>query len=315
MHSPRLGSLAPMLVILFSLLLAPSAGWSVAGPFSLHQKRCAAFAHARTVGGFSMQEPKISQNAKLREEIEDPFAKLRLFVWPALFAAAGIATYFAATSLLAEAVGARPAAGDTALNLGVDLAALGVVGTLWRREVTSRDKRLQRITAGAALASLRVQLLDGGRSVKLSQLRARSDDASSSKRVVVIAAEEAALGISLEAARKASSALFKADLLVVPLQIVDGTIATPPPMLVSPTGEAETAHIGVPLAIESWREVLASELQTALSQSPRATQDGLTLILKKNGRVGTRRLGTPEWNALVADVEARAWGGLDVTNI
>ena len=43
--------------------------------------------------------------------------------------------------------------------------------------------------------------------------------------------------------------------------------------------------------------------------------NGLTLVLKKNGRVGTRRLGTPPWDILVSDVEARRQAGMDVENI
>ena len=41
---------------------------------------------------------------------------------------------------------------------------------------------------------------------------------------------------------------------------------------------------------------------------------GFTLILKKNGRVGTRRLALPEWDALVDDVANRKAAGLDTTN-
>ena len=48
-----------------------------------------------------------TRNQRLREEVEDPFAKARLFVWPALFAGAGISSFFAITTLLAEAAGAR----------------------------------------------------------------------------------------------------------------------------------------------------------------------------------------------------------------
>ena len=38
-----------------------------------------------------------SQSSRLRGEVEAPFAKVRLFVWPALMAGAAIATYFAGT--------------------------------------------------------------------------------------------------------------------------------------------------------------------------------------------------------------------------
>ena len=99
-----------------------------------------------------------SQSSRLREEVEAPFAKVRLFVWPALMAGAAIATYFAGTSLLAEAVGAREPAPDSLVNLGVDLAAVAAIGTVWRRDLQARDSRLKRLSAGAAMAALRVEL-------------------------------------------------------------------------------------------------------------------------------------------------------------
>ena len=51
-------------------------------------------------GLVAMEGPNdFSASTRLRAEVEDPFAKLRLFAFPAAFAAAGIATYFGGTSL------------------------------------------------------------------------------------------------------------------------------------------------------------------------------------------------------------------------
>ena len=100
--------------------------------------------HARRSARVLMAE-KYSQKTRLAEEVASPFAKARSFAWPALFAAASIATYFAGTSLLAEAAGLRPAAGDTALNLGVDLASMAGTGYLWRNENAAREARLARL--------------------------------------------------------------------------------------------------------------------------------------------------------------------------
>ena len=65
----------------------------------------------------------------------------------------------AVAAMLAEAAGLRPAAGDTPLNLAVDLASVGGTAFGWRNEVKARDARLRRLSAGAAIAALRVQLL------------------------------------------------------------------------------------------------------------------------------------------------------------
>ena len=64
-----------------------------------------------------------------------------------------------------------------------------------------------------------------------------------------------------------------------------------------------------------WSAVLRSELSVALSQTPEALNKGVTIIVNKNGKVGTRRFGVPIWDSLVADVQSRKENGLDVTNI
>ena len=55
----------------------------------------------------------------------------------------------------------------------------------------------------------------------------------------------------------------------------------------------------------TWGDVLKEELEVAISQDADVAARGFTLILKKNGRVGTRRLALPEWDALVDDVANR----------
>lgn len=61
--------------------------------------------------------------------------------------------------------------------------------------------------------------------------------------------------------------------------------------------------------------MLKSELAVALSQQADALSKGVTIIVNKNGKVGTRRFGVPLWSSLVADVKSRADAGLDVTNL
>jgi len=267
---------------------------------------------------------EFSQSTMLRSEVEDPFAKVRLFAFPAAFAAAGIATYFGATSAIAELANLRPASSDTYPNLAIDISALGIIGYFWRREVVAQDKRMRRIAMGAAIASLRVQLLGGkmaGKTVRLVDLRSgRGADAfdDDSRRVVVLCAEEEALSASLSKAAAKSSAVSAADLVVVPvLATADSALFDlPKPELVrGADGEASVDHLALPLGLENWGEVLSEERETAVSQDPAIMARGFTLILKKNGRVGTRRLGMPDWDSLVGDVSKRAAAGLDTVNI
>ena len=65
----------------------------------------------------------------------------------------------------------------------------------------------------------------------------------------------------------------------------------------------------------AWTSALAPELMQAVKQDAAIMGRGLTIVLKKNGRVGTRRLGTPDWASLIADVRGRKEAGMDVVNI
>ena len=289
---------------------------------------------------------RFSQATNLRGEIEYHFSNVRLFLCHVLTAGAAIATYFGGTSALAELAGLRSASPDTLPNLAIDLAALAGTGFLWRREAVGQDKRLKRIAAGAALASLRVQPLSGfgGKSVKLSALRSGRTDVDdpfeeASRRVVVCVAQEDALASCLEEARANSDAIADSDLLVVPLLVENGRIELPPPSLVVPTAAADgvdTAGSGAPAAtaaaavpastaaaqhlalaqgVSAWQDVFGQEIEQALQQDETATARGLTLILKKNGRVGTVASDCPGGRVLSAtSAHARALGSIRATS-
>ena len=268
-------------------------------------------------------DEEFTQNQLLREEIEAPFAKFRSFLWPAAFGAAALATYFGATSLLAEMASMRPAAGDTLPNLAIDLAALGGTAFFWRRDGQAREARLQRIKSAGRYAALRVRLLgEAATACTLADLRASRNARYAPRRVIIVAAEEAALAASLAATWPLAGQLVDADFLVVPLVLAPPAsgsgglpaVALPEASMLS--GASGTVdHLGLAMGTEEWQGALEQELRTALSQADDAATRGITLVFKKNGRVGTRRLGTPEWAGLVGDVRAREASGLDVANI
>ena len=76
--------------------------------------------------------------------------------------------------------------------------------------------------------------------------------------------------------------------------------------------EDNLLHIGLPISISSWQAVIGREIA---QQKKEAISKGITIVIKKNGKVGSRRFGVPLWEVLVDDVRQRKEAGLDVSNI
>jgi hypothetical protein len=76
-----------------------------------------------------------------------------------------------------------------------------------------------------------------------------------------------------------------------------------------------TKHIGQPMGITAWNTVIGNEIRAAMKQQPDVLEKGITIVIKKNGKVGTRRFGVPIWETLIDDVLQRKEYGLDTRNI
>lgn len=270
----------------------------------------------------------------LKEETEAPFRKVRYFLYLSLALSAAPATLITGTSILAVNGGVREGnLPELYQNLGINLGGLPVIAYFWRRDIVSQQSLLERIEKGGSLARLKLKMEDeySGEDlvVKLSDLRR---DRGIDKRVIIVAAPRDLLKESVKSTAGMYASLVKSDCMIVPLAIStsapgsekDGYTLTSMSMesLFDSGGESEedaappiTSYIGTPIQVQSWNSVIKSEFGTALKQNPEALDKGITLIIKKNGKVGSRRFGVPIWESITEDVERRAAAGLDVTNI
>ena len=260
----------------------------------------------------------------IKEEIEAPFRKVRMFLYTALFAAAGLGSIITITKLLATLSGARTEdLQQLYTNLGVNLGGLPVIALLYKRDLDSQRALLERIQKGGKLAGLRMKMAteDGPIIVKLSDLRR---DRGIDKRVVIVAAPKELLRTSLQTSIKEAKNLIANDLVIIPLIIEEGaanpgdytlTATSLEAMIPDVPDIATYEHIGLAMALASWNAVIKKELAVAIKQQPEALAKGVTIIIKKNGKVGTRRFGVPIWEGLVRDVADRKEIGLDVSNI
>ena len=259
----------------------------------------------------------------IKEEIEAPFRKVRMFLYTALFAAAGLGSIITITKLLATLSGARSEdLQQLYTNLGVNLGGLPVIALLYKRDLDAQRALLERIQKGGKLAGLRMKMAteEGPVIVKLSDLRR---DRGIDKRVVIVAAPKELLRTSLQTSIKESKNLISNDLVIIPLIIEEDTGAgsytltatSLEAMVPDVPNISEYEHIGLAVALASWNAVIKKELEVAIKQQPEALGKGVTIIIKKNGKVGTRRFGVPIWEGLVRDVADRKEIGLDVSNI
>jgi hypothetical protein len=270
-----------------------------------------------------MDKLSSEESARIRSEVENPFGQFSaFFLYPGLFAAAGLASYFAATGLLAENLGFQTPKPDSLPSLGIDLVGLAFTGYLWRREFVANEQRQKRIRMGAAIGNLRVVMAGGplaGKRYELKDFRTGGDKSAMSYRIVLCAGNREALSKSLREARTMSSLLVESDFIVVPL-LLEGSGSSPEiviPEAAFILGDKSDAreHLAGPISANEWRDYFSTEVETALGQGADVMERGLTIVIKKNGRVSNRNLSLPNWNGLVGDVNWRKDQGLDVTNI
>jgi hypothetical protein len=136
-----------------------------------------------------------------------------------------------------------------------------------------------------------------------------------------VAASKESIASSLATAKDISTDLIFNDLLIVPLVIErdgpgnDYSLSVPSLSDIGAADMSDIPHVGIPIGPQQWTSIIKGELSAALSQTESALDKGVTIIIKKNGKVGTRRFGVPLWTTLIDEVSVRAEKGLDISNI
>ena len=172
----------------------------------------------------------------------------------------------------------------------------------------SQQQLLERIQKGGNLSKLKLKIIDsnGPSIVKLSELRRGR---GFERVVIIIIAPLTLLQSSVQSALTQGRNLQANELMIVPIQIVkpadavDGSYEIASPSFDAIYEEksltSQPEYIATAFAVASWKEVLKNEISVALKQQPDALEMGVTIIIKKNGKVGTRKFGVQIWDTLV----------------
>ncbi|KAL7577957.1 hypothetical protein ACA910_007581 [Epithemia clementina (nom. ined.)] len=282
-----------------------------------------------TFGGYTVKQ-------RLRDEVESPFRTVRLYFFGASLASAVIAFYFSMLTLFKALDGGFadvPSVTEAWQSVGINVGAVVVCAAVTYRDYQAQQVNLKRIKQGGALASLVVERPvvldndnDNDKMIPASVQPGRRATLADYRRLyrVLIAAGGPeyiqTLCRSLNADQLSDEntlpqAIENADLLVVPV-LLQSSSSLPFPKVgdtqqcwteTTPTTANDRNFdltranrvLAFPRGPAAWAEVLAPEVATATQQGFDVSQKGITLVLKKNGKILRRATGQPQWAGLL----------------
>jgi hypothetical protein len=268
------------------------------------QERVSHIVNAESEDDEESEQPRkleVSNNVKLREEVANPFGKVRLYGSGVLAGNALVASLIAAIQLFASVAGApnaKPVA-DNAQTFGIDVACLGALTWYCLREKGLADKRLQKFAREEMLGELGLELPNGNR----RQLQ----DFQGFARPILISATEEKLAEAMAAAEPYREALSNRSVIVVPITYGaedkkldwetwrQGALKKEKPFMVKPVG---------PTRWNDWMKDQKKEAKVDESTP-------VWMSLRKDGRVRSSGKGMPPWANLAASLppDGGAFGG------
>ncbi|OEU16412.1 hypothetical protein FRACYDRAFT_239006 [Fragilariopsis cylindrus CCMP1102] len=277
-------------------------------------------------GGYTLKQ-------RLREEIDSPFRKVRLAFFTASFGSAMIALYFSALNTAKTMAGgfadAQPldeVLTSDAINLGAVIAC----GVLVYRDYKLGQANLDKLARGGRLASLIVEPAapqeGGSKRLEMKSYRRQS-------RVLIAAGGKeyiSSLARSMTSDQLTDTNTFPEKLLEVDMVIVpvllenlssnngkknqkvvvgdtrgfwtNGIEADPETDRNFDISKADSV-ISFPTGSNQWSEYLKSEIETAATQGYDVLEKGITLTVKKNGKILRRATGLPPFGDLIGTME------------
>lgn len=232
---------------------------------------------------------RYSLRTRLREEIEAPFRKARMFVYFGSAASAGVGAFISTLRVIAAVSGisgVQPL-NETIPNVAVDLGVIGLCAFLLRREAKAGEKRLERMSRGARIAKLRLEDVATRQVVTLKGVRG-------SKRIVVVAGRADAVKDAMKGAFPAREELEESSLRVVPLITEESDEVS--------SEEVLRGWRFVPFAQEDWMNWFAEEREISKKRL-KDNDDVLVIVIRLDGKVGARSVGPPMWSKLIEEVK------------
>ncbi len=215
-----------------------------------------------------------------------------MFVWFGSAASAAVGAFIAASRIAAGFAGVQGVQplSETIPNVFIDLGVIAACLAALRFEQKSGEKRLERISRGARLAALRIS--GGGvRGVRpFSSLRKE-------RRIVIVGGKAGTVLSALYSAYERRENFDNSALSILPLfDDLDGVqergLELPP----------EGAYRLEAYDRAAWREWLDIERKAARRFLGDAVDDCIVVVIRKDGKVGARAAGSPDFDRLLDEV-------------
>ena len=254
-------------------------------------------------GGFTVKQ-------RLREEVESPFRKVRLAFFGFSSASAFVALYFSALAALKANIGGYADSiplDDALQTCAINAAGALGFGVLALREMKVGQANLERIAKGGLLARLGVEIATTTTSLSStsssSSSRRTLGDYRRASRVIIAAGgseyiNKLALSLcsdQLSDVNTLPSALAGVDIVIVPVlldnecNVVDVKSAwrnaSPGPNDRNYDSARADEIVAFPVGLSTWNEYLKSDIETAKKQGFDVMDKGITITVKKNGRI------------------------------
>ncbi|CAE7835707.1 unnamed protein product [Symbiodinium sp. CCMP2592] len=180
------------------------------------------------------------------------------------------------------------------------------------KEWNQDSVRSQAKEEGALIARLPVQVPTDGEVVDVQLSDLRVGRRMNSRRPVLCLGNLKFCQDCIDASMEVQEAMVRTDFLLVPVLCNPSDDDVP----ALAAAVKDLSFVALPGKDPKGDWALLSEIQLAQVRSQGLDEDvGQAIIIKKNGRVGTRFLGVPDWKSLTAEVDARVKLGLDTRNV
>ena len=270
---------------------------------------------SQTFNGYTVKQ-------RLREEVESPFRKVRLLFFASSCGSALTALYFSSLSALKAYMGGYSDAiplDEALTSCAINISGAIVCGLLAYREYKAGEQNLERIARGGKLAKLGVTPASDEKIViPLAEYRRKA-------RVLICAGGKdyiERICRSLNADQLADTNNLPENLKMVELIVVPVVLSgeADEKLTVGDTkscwrstlpsendrnfdSSRSDGVVSFPWGNGPWTEYLQSEIETAKSQGFDVLENGITLLVKKNGKILRRATGMPRWGDLLGTME------------